>query len=113
MLWSSLVNLFACASLIVAQSHPVGKASIPLKTRGWNSLTDEERRNWFLWQKLNVLRKYKATTGNHKRGNTGSIQLTDLNIDFTYLGAIQVGTPSKYDRAISQSLSLTVTRQIL
>ena len=97
MLLSSLLPLFACGFIVGAypQNSPTRGASIPLKTRHWNDLSDEERRNWFLWQKHNILRKYKATTGKHKRSSTGSLQLTDFNIDFTYSGNINIGTPSK------------------
>ncbi|KAF8326642.1 aspartic peptidase domain-containing protein [Cantharellus anzutake] len=94
----SLCSLLWCTSLLVAATpkHDLGKrTSIALKTRDWNSLSDEEKKGWFLRQKINAENKYNTTPRKGKRAKTGTIQLVDLSIDAAYVGAIQVGTPSQ------------------
>jgi hypothetical protein len=51
--------------------------------------TNKEIREWRRRQALNLRRKYGAV-GYEKRASSASVQLTDLNLDFTYSGAIQV-----------------------
>lgn len=68
--------------------HPGKRMVIPLNAPP-TPQTDKEIREWRRRQALNLRRKYGAV-GYEKRASSASVQLTDLNLDFTYSGAIRV-----------------------
>ncbi|KAF8326697.1 aspartic peptidase domain-containing protein [Cantharellus anzutake] len=97
MLASSVLSLLGCGLLVFASPSGIhGKrTSIPLNSRNFHRLTDEQRRDWFIRQKERLLLKYGAISGNDKRAKTGNIPLTNLDIDSAYVGVINLGTPGQ------------------
>lgn len=76
---------------------PVKRMSIPVNPPP-RPKSPQEIRSWARRQAQNLRRKYGAV-GYEKRANSGSVPLTDANIDFQYFGSLQlVRVPFSYPR---------------
>lgn len=86
------------ASAAPSLSNNKQGTSIPLRRRVPRARTTAEIRAQARRQADALIAKYVKKPEDRKRAKTGSVPLTDLNVDFQYYGSISVGTPAKsYD----------------
>ncbi|KAF9512872.1 hypothetical protein BS47DRAFT_1393754 [Hydnum rufescens UP504] len=89
----AIAAILGFALLAAALPSPSkGGLSIPLRTRSWKNLNDEERIAWIKAQDLRLKNKYGE--GPHsKRASSSSVPLTDQLGDVAYYGTVNIGTP--------------------
>lgn len=107
----TVTTVLGFALLAAALPSPSnGGISIPLTTRSWKNLSNEERLAWI--QKQDLLLKNKYEKGRpSKRASSSVVPLTDQLGDVAYYGTVDIGTPRKsYGTLISPLVHLTRPR---
>ncbi|KAF9511715.1 hypothetical protein BS47DRAFT_1147923 [Hydnum rufescens UP504] len=89
----AVATILSFALLVAAlPSSSKGGLSIPLRTRSWEKLSNEQRIAWIKAQDRILKSKYGK--GSHsKRASSSSVPLTDQLGDVAYYATVNIGTP--------------------